>query len=74
MNDIRIVVTPEPSSYDHQLTITPDGRWNCSCMKWGDKHLGPLTGDYCITQGITEQIVCKWHASHANAIIIEFRI
>jgi hypothetical protein len=61
----------ESNTNDHVLIIEDDGNWRCSCGHWGSGYLGSIHGAHCQRHGITEVTVRDWHASHANAIIIQ---
>ena len=55
---------------DHTLTIDPDGSWLCSCGQWNDKLLGRIGSDYMLRHGVTEEVIRRWHRSHAKAWVI----
>ncbi len=56
---------------EHILTIHPDGEYECSCGKWNSKRTGSLFSERHKKMGLTEEVIIKWHKSHANAYIIE---
>ena len=56
---------------DHILTIDATGNWSCSCGQWGSRLLGSINGEHCRKNRITEEVVRRWHASHANAMVVQ---
>jgi hypothetical protein len=58
---------------NHALTIEADGHWFCSCGQWNDKLLGRIGSKYMVDNGITEEIVRRWHRSHAHAIVLTLK-
>jgi hypothetical protein len=55
----------------HILTIHSDGEYECSCGKWNSKLTGNLFNEWNKKNGITEEVIMKWHKSHENAYIVK---